>query len=199
MASLTKMMTALVSLELAKDMRLDIRATYFKVSQKASSTIGTTANLLEGQVLSIWDLLHGLMLPSGNDAAMVLAENFTDRLVKLGNRSMHKELNSASTPIKAPEGGVGAFVKVMNKTARRIHMRATNYANPHGLADKSNHSTALELAYLANFAMKNDTFRQIVNTKSFTSINYLPMKRCRRLPNYEFETWHTYQDRDIPF
>ena len=83
MASLTKMMTALVSLELAQEMRLDIRSTYFKVSIKAATTIGTTANLVDGQVLSIWDLLHGLMLPSGNDAAMVLAENFSERLMKL--------------------------------------------------------------------------------------------------------------------
>ena len=86
MASLTKMMTALVSLELAQDMRMDIRSTYFKVSQRAATTIGTTANLVDGQVLSIWDLLHGLMLPSGNDAAVVLAENFSERLQKLANR-----------------------------------------------------------------------------------------------------------------
>ena len=68
-------------------MRLDIRSTYFKVSTKAATTIGTTANLVDGQVLSIWDLLHGLMLPSGNDAAMVLAENFSERLMKLQNRT----------------------------------------------------------------------------------------------------------------
>lgn len=80
MASLTKMMTAICTLELAAEMKLDIRSTYFKVSIKASGTIGTTANLLDGQVLSIWDLLHGMMLPSGNDAAMVLAENFSVRL-----------------------------------------------------------------------------------------------------------------------
>ena len=77
MASLTKMMTAICSLELAAEMKLDIRSTYFKVTPKASSTIGTTANLLDSQVVSIWDLLHGLMLPSGNDSAMVLAENFS--------------------------------------------------------------------------------------------------------------------------
>lgn len=87
MASLTKMMTALVVLELAAEMRLDIRNTFFKVSLKAATTIGTTACLVDGQVVSIWDLLHGLMLPSGNDAAMVLAENFAERLLKLSNRT----------------------------------------------------------------------------------------------------------------
>ena len=161
MASLTKMMTALVSLELAQEMRLDIRSTYFKVSMKAATTIGTTANLVDGQVVSIWDLLHGLMLPSGNDAAVVLAENFSERLQKLANRQQRASENQAAacTNLKAPECGVSYFVKVMNKTARRLHMRLTNYANPHGLADKSNHSTAFELAYLANQAMKNETFR----------------------------------------
>ena len=78
-------------------------------------------------------------------------------------------------------------------------MRHTNYANPHGLADKSNHSTALELAYLANYAMRNDVFRQVVNTKSFTSINFAPLKRCKKLPNYDFNTWQLYDERDIPF
>lgn len=78
-------------------------------------------------------------------------------------------------------------------------MRLTNYANPHGLADKANHSTAFELAYLANQAMKNETFRQIVNTKTFTSINFLPLKRSKRLPNHEFTEWTTYDERDIPF
>lgn len=99
------------------------------------------------------------MLPSGNDAAMVLAENFTERLLKKSNRS--QTANSAADQnkaIRAPDSGVREFVKRMNKTARSCHMRATNYANPHGLADKSNHSTAVELAYLANYAMKNDMF-----------------------------------------
>lgn len=78
-------------------------------------------------------------------------------------------------------------------------MRHTNYANPHGLADKSNHSTALEQAFLANYAMKNPTFAKIVNTKTFSSINYLPQKRSRRLPNHEFTNWQLYDERDIPF
>ena len=47
----------------------------------------------------------------------------------------------------------------MNKMARKVHMKKTNYANPHGLADKSNHSTALEQSYLAAYCMRNETFR----------------------------------------
>lgn len=77
-------------------------------------------------------------------------------------------------------------------------MRHTNYANPHGLADKSNHSTALEQGFLANYAMRNETFREIVSTKTFTSINYVPLRRCQKMQHYD-QTWRTYDERDIPF
>lgn len=162
MASLTKMMTAIVSIELAQELNLDIRSTYFKVSIKASTTPGTTANLLDSQYLSIWDLLHGLMLPSGNDAAMVLAENFSTRMTNRTKRKIEKDelgniiQKSVKSKIVSFNESCSLFVKQMNKTARRFFMKYTNYANPHGLADKSNHSTALELAYLANYAMKNE-------------------------------------------
>ena len=138
------------------------------------------------------------MLPSGNDAAMVLAENFSDRIIKRADRSERNQ-DAANKPIRAPDCNYGTFVKVMNKTARKVSMKNTNYANPHGLADKANHSSALELAFLANHAMRNETFRQIVNTKTFSSVNFLPLKRCKRLPNYEFEQWRKYEDKDIPF
>jgi D-alanyl-D-alanine carboxypeptidase len=82
MASLTKIMTCLVSIHLANELRLDIHKTWFKVSKKASDTIGTSANLTENQRVSIFDLLYGLMLPSGNDAAVTLAENFTERILQ---------------------------------------------------------------------------------------------------------------------
>ena len=76
MASLTKMMTAIVTIELCEELKIDMKTTFFKVSERASSTIGTTAYVVEDQMVSIFDLLYGLMLPSGNDAAMTLAENF---------------------------------------------------------------------------------------------------------------------------
>jgi D-alanyl-D-alanine carboxypeptidase len=90
MASLTKIMTCLVSLHLANEMKLDINKTWFKVSKRAADTIGTSANLTENQKVTIFDLLYGLMLPSGNDAAVTLAENFTERLLKI--RGKRKEV-----------------------------------------------------------------------------------------------------------
>ena len=80
MASLTKIMTAFVSISLAEELKIDMKKTYFYVSKYAAKTTGTTASLIEGQCLAVWDLLRGLMLPSGNDAANCLAENFGDRI-----------------------------------------------------------------------------------------------------------------------
>lgn len=66
----------------------------------------------------------------------------------------------------------------MNATAQKLHMKTTKYSNPHGLADRSNHSTASELAFLSSFAMKNSDFRKIVNLKQYNCTNtYLPLKK----------------------
>ena len=104
MASLTKTMTCLVAFNLAKELKLDIHQTYFKVSSKASGTIGTTANLIAGQMVSIHDLLYGLMLPSGNDAAVTLAENFGERL-KTAKRASGKRQFAPKTTATAPFSG----------------------------------------------------------------------------------------------
>ncbi len=80
-------MTAITSLYLAKELNIDINKTLFVVSENASTTPGTTAFLKNGQKLKIIDLLHGLMLPSGNDAAVTLAENFGDKLALKTNKS----------------------------------------------------------------------------------------------------------------
>ena len=86
MASLTKMMTGILAIELATELKLNLHKTWFKVSAYAASMTGTTAGLIELQRVNIFDLLHGLMLPSGNDAAMTLAENFSERLSAVRKR-----------------------------------------------------------------------------------------------------------------
>ena len=76
---------------------------------------------------------------------------------------------------------IDTFVKEMNRVAKNfVHLRRTNYTNPHGLADRSNHSTAFEQALLASHAMKIPEFSKIVNTKHFTSISYLPKSRVEK-------------------
>ena len=76
MASLTKIMTALVSIMLVKELDLNMSNTYFTVGRSSAGCCGTTAFLVADQKVKIIDLLYALMLPSGNDAALTLAENF---------------------------------------------------------------------------------------------------------------------------
>jgi len=76
MASLTKIMTCYVAVKLAQDLNLILKTTWFPVSSFACSVGGTTAHLEIGQRVCVYDLLIGLMLPSGNDASIALAEGF---------------------------------------------------------------------------------------------------------------------------
>lgn len=89
-ASLTKVMTAICTLEICEKYSMNIKNTYFKVTTWAVSTIGTTADLIENAWMTVEDLLYGLLLPSGNDAASVLCENVGAVLYfdKVGNKSL---------------------------------------------------------------------------------------------------------------
>ena len=83
-------MTALCAIDLCEKYKMNRNTTYFKVTEWAARTTGTTANLLDNAWMSVEDLLYGLMLPSGNDAAMVLAENLGAVIYfdKAGNQSL---------------------------------------------------------------------------------------------------------------
>jgi len=86
MASLTKIMSMLVTIKLCSDLKIDMNKHFFRVSRLAAGTIGTSADLTENQRVTIHDLLYGLMLPSGNDAAITLAEGFTELLDNPSNK-----------------------------------------------------------------------------------------------------------------
>lgn len=126
------------------------------VSKYASAVGGTTAKLKEGDVLSVYDLLHGLMLPSGNDAATALAEHFalvikedrekqaiSSKNLRLANQNDSGEWEF--NPIIYGNSGVDnkrglksrnlvkLFVEEMNKTATILGMENTNFSNPHGM------------------------------------------------------------------
>ena len=103
-------------------------------------------------MVSIYDLLYGLMLPSGNDSGMTLAENFGKYILQA---KIQKKPALVHEPIKS---STCLFVKKMNNMCHKMHLKSTCYTNPHGLADKANHSTAYELACVANYAMKNQIF-----------------------------------------
>ena len=136
-ASLTKIMTALIVLERSKLDRLVTadQASLDALKDTESSTIGLQA----GDRMTVKDLLYGLLLPSGNDAALVLA--------------------------KAVAGSEKSFVELMNKRAAELDLTHTHFDNPHGLDSRNQYSTAYDLARLTRVAMNNATFREIVATQ----------------------------------
>lgn len=136
MASTTKIMTTIVILEKAD---LNEKVT---VSAKAGGTGGSRLGLKRGDKASVRDLLYGLMLRSGNDAAVALAEHVG--------------------------GSVKEFAELMNEKAFELGLTNTHFVTPHGLDDANHYTTALELAKLTDYAMDNETFAKIVGTKSTT-------------------------------
>ncbi|MGQ9458093.1 MAG: D-alanyl-D-alanine carboxypeptidase family protein [Anaerolineae bacterium] len=136
-ASTTKIMTALIILERA---HLDEEVV---VSTAAAYTGGNKVGLAPGERLSVRDLLYGLLLNSGNDAATALAEHVA--------------------------GTTAAFADLMNAKAQALGMAHTHFVNPHGLDAEGHYSSAYDLWLLAREAMKNSTFREIVATLSWTS------------------------------
>lgn len=161
-------MTCLVSLLLADKLKMDLKRTFITVTKLAASMIGTTANLKPGDQLSVWDLLHGLMLPSGNDAAYCLAEKFGNYLYFESEEfkvRMSRNPDSVTSKVKNP---VRYFIREMNRTAKSIGMTNTHYVNPHGLCNKYNTSTAKDIGILCCVCMKNEIFRSIVATPNHT-------------------------------
>ena len=133
-ASCTKIMTALV---VAEQCNVLDRV---KIPREAVGIEGSSMYLKEGEVLTVQELLYGLMLHSGNDAAVALA-------IYCG-------------------GTVEGFAGLMNDKAHRLGLNGTHFENPHGLDSPNHYSTARDLAVLAAYAMKNPIFRQTVSTKS---------------------------------
>ncbi len=133
-ASTAKIMTAILSLE------------YYPLEQllsvpNVSGVQGSKMNLISGEKLRVIDLLYGLMLPSGNDAAYTLSYNYP--------------------------GGRGAFIEKMNSKADELGLTNTHFVDPAGYED-TNYTTAVELSRLASYAMENPAFTNIVKTRSIT-------------------------------
>lgn len=135
MASTTKIMTALI---IAEDCDLDKVVT---VPDCAVGAEGSSIYLKRGEEIDIKDLLYGLMLRSGNDAAEALA------VIHSGCREK--------------------FVEKMNERARELGAENTNFTNPSGLPDENHYTTARDLSKIACAAMKNVVFKTVVGTKSW--------------------------------
>ncbi len=152
MASTTKIMTAVVTLENGDlDREYEVKREYTLVE-------GTSTSLREGETLTIHDTLWGLLMLSGNDAALALA---------------------------GEGGGADNFVAKMNAKARELGLENTHFDNPHGLDSATHYTTARELAILAAYAMKNETFREIVSTVSHTAAGRDMANHNKMLVNYE--------------
>ena len=145
-ASITKVMTAIVALEHSQP-------TDTVTVSHAAATVGeSSAYLKEGDTLSMEQALRGLLIPSGNDAAIVIAE------------AVGKTLDPATTD------PVATFVSAMNEKAKELGCKDTLFTNPHGLDFDAwvgdMHSTARDVAIMYTYAMKNETFRKIVNSQA---------------------------------
>lgn len=133
-ASTTKIMTGLL---IAQGCDLDAKV---RIPKAAAGVEGSSLYLKEGEILTVEALLYGLMLHSGNDAAVALAMYHS--------------------------GSTDSFAEAMNRKARDLGLTDTHYANPHGLDSEDNYSTALDLALLAAFAMDDPVFYRVVSTQT---------------------------------
>lgn len=144
-ASITKVMTAILAVENCK---MDEKIT---VSNAAAAVGNSTAGLLEGDELTVEQALRGLMIPSGNDAAIALAEH------------VGKKLDPKT------KDAVATFVKAMNEQAKKLGCTGTLFENPHGLDFDEwagdMHSTAHDVALMMQEAMKDDTIREVMASK----------------------------------
>ena len=162
-ASTTKIMTCLVAINYG-----DLE-TIVKVDQDVLKAYGSAIYIEVGEEIKLKDLLYGLMLRSGNDAAIEIANAVT--------------------------GSMDSFVYLMNETASNIGMKNTFFYNNHGLEEqdgKGNLSTSYDMALLMSYAMKNDEFRKIVRTKNhIVKTNYKTYSwtnKNKLLHHYDFIT-----------
>ncbi len=136
MASTTKIMTAMVVIQNTNLNNI------VEISKKSAGTGGSRLGLKAGDKITVKDLLYGLLLRSGNDCAVALAEYVA--------------------------GSVPEFSNLMNQNAQMLGLNNTHFVTPHGLDEEEHYTTAYELAILADYALNNEVFAQIVNTKSYT-------------------------------
>lgn len=132
-ASTTKIMTAIVVLEHSSPDEIVV------IGREPTQVEGSSMYLREGEELTVRELLYGLLLVSGNDAATALALHVS--------------------------GDIESFAVLMNETAKKIGMSGSSFANPHGLDHELHYSTALDMAKLTAYAMANPEFESIVATK----------------------------------
>lgn len=154
-ASITKIMTAVVAFELAQA-KPELLDQMITMSQRADETPGSTSGLKAGERVALRELLYGLLLPSGNDAAVAIAEEL-GKFCGPADTQPSVETNGAD-PLER-------FVGQMNRTAKLLSMRDTTFRNPHGLTDAAHLTNVRDLARLGAHARSIPRLREIVNTR----------------------------------
>lgn len=162
-ASISKIMTGILAVESGK---LDRTVT---INDLVLRAYGSGIYVKVGERLKLRDLVYGLMLRSGNDAALAIADYVS--------------------------GDVDKFVEMMNAKAKEIGMKNTTFHNPSGLDEEEevgNYSTAYDMALLMSYAMKNEDFKKIVGTKKYTlktnKNNYIWYNKNKLLQTYQYAT-----------
>ena len=160
-ASISKIMTAIIAIESG---RLDEEVV---IDDEIDKAYGSGIYIKKGEKLTLRDLVYGLMLRSGNDAALAIA-NYVSK-------------------------DTDSFVKLMNEKANKIGMKNTTFNNPSGLdEEKGNYSTAYDMALLMSYAYQNKEFKKITGTKKYTlktNMNtYVWHNKNKLLNNYKYTT-----------
>lgn len=133
MASTTKILTSIIAIENCN------LSDMVQISSKSANTSGSTLGMQTNDLMTMEDLLYGLMLRSGNDCAVAIAEHIG--------------------------GSIEGFSAIMNSKAKALGLTNSNFITPHGLDHDNHYTTAYELALLTDYALKNETFAKIVGTK----------------------------------
>jgi D-alanyl-D-alanine carboxypeptidase len=191
-ASLTKIMTAYTALELIKRYELDSSKTIVTISEKAAYTEGTTASLEEGDKLTLKDLFYAMLLPSGNDASIAIAQ-FLGKIIK--SRMVEPQIEIIDENNPPPQlTPIKLFVKEMNLLAEQLELKDTSYANPHGLINYYNKSSAIDIARLSFLAMRNNVLREVVNCRRYKCFgkNYLDQEKEFKWKNTNRLLWKGY-------
>ncbi|MBQ2828411.1 MAG: D-alanyl-D-alanine carboxypeptidase [Clostridia bacterium] len=170
-ASLTKIMTALVALDRCEDLQSPVVISQYAIDSLVG-TDSSTAGLVPGEKVTMYDLLNCLLVKSANEAAIAIAEYVG--------------------------GSVPAFLDMMNKKAKDLGCISTNYVNVHGLDQDGQYTTAHDMYLICKEAMKNPVFKKIVGQTSYT-MPKTNMNDERILPSTNFMINSNYTDCYVPY
>lgn len=160
-ASLTKIITLYCVIRYYNSNIEEMKKQIVKVSKKAAECkCGTHADLQYGDEISVYDLLYALMLPSGNDAAISLAEHIGSKILysRIENREKSEDLNECYKE----------FIKLMNDTVNRLGLKHSHFENVHGMRKTENKTNISDLLSLTFHCLNFELFRKVTSTKKYT-------------------------------